>query len=110
MTASQGGKNSPRIAEHRHESDKPYHARSMSWAQRLKRVFNIDITQCEACEKFNVKIIACITVSVVIGKILSHLDKLSNKPRDNRLSILPPLHAPPIEQDINIQRNFDWGA
>lgn len=26
------------------DTDKPYHARSMSWAQRLKRVLNIDIT------------------------------------------------------------------
>lgn len=82
----------------------------MSWAQRLKRLFNIDITQCEACEKFNVKIIACITDPVVIGKILAHLDKLSNKPEDNHLSMLPPLRAPPIKQDIKIQRDFDWGA
>jgi hypothetical protein len=46
-------------------SDKPYHARSMTWlagtAQRLKRVFNIDITECEKCQKHNVTIIACIT-------------------------------------------------
>ena len=51
VTTSQRGKNSPRLAEHLKDSDKPYHARSMSWAQRLKRVFNIDITVCEACEK-----------------------------------------------------------
>lgn len=66
VTASQRGKNSPRLAEHLKDSDKPYHARSMSWlagtAQRLKRVFNIDITECESCEKTNVKIITCITV------------------------------------------------
>lgn len=61
VTASQRGKNSPRLAEYLGDSDKPYHASSMSWAQRLKRVFNIDITQCEVCAKFNVKIIACIT-------------------------------------------------
>ena len=36
----------------------------MSWlagtAQRLRRVFNIDITECEKCEKHNVSVIACI--------------------------------------------------
>jgi ribosomal protein S27E len=75
VTASQRGKNSPRLAEDLKDSDKPYHARSMSWAQRLKRVFNIDITICEACESNNVKIIACITQPAIINKILMHLDK-----------------------------------
>jgi hypothetical protein len=51
------------------QSIKSYHARGMSWlagtAQRpvtgeLERVFNIDITECEKCEKHNVSIIACI--------------------------------------------------
>lgn len=39
-----GGKNSPKLAnkEEGNQSDKPYHARGMSWAQRLRRVFNID--------------------------------------------------------------------
>jgi hypothetical protein len=44
--------------------DRPHQARSMSWlagtAQRLKRVFNIDITECEKCQRTNVKVIACI--------------------------------------------------
>lgn len=48
-----GGKNSSKLAnkEEGNQSDKPYHARSMSWAQRLRRVFNIDITECKKCEK-----------------------------------------------------------
>ena len=58
VTASQRGKNSPKLAKNAESSGTSYHARSMSWAQRLKRVFNIDITECEACEKTNVKIIA----------------------------------------------------
>jgi hypothetical protein len=37
----------------------------MSWlagtAQRLRRVFNIDVTECEKCQRHNVSIIACIT-------------------------------------------------
>ena len=57
VTSSHRGKNSSRLAEHLKGSDKPYHAQSMSWAQRLKRVFSIDITQCEACEKFNVTLV-----------------------------------------------------
>jgi hypothetical protein len=76
VTASQRGKNSPRLVNEGDEhSDKPYHARGMSWAQRLKRVFNIDITECEKCEKHNVSIIACIIDIHVIQKILAHLDK-----------------------------------
>jgi hypothetical protein len=41
----------------------------MSWAQRLKRVFAIQIRKCGG----EVKIIACIEDELVIGKILTHL-------------------------------------
>jgi len=112
VTASQRGKNSPRLAEHLKDSDKPYHARSMSWAQRLKRVFNIDITVCEACEKTNVKIITCITDPAVIHKILAHLDKQTLLEAKND-SLMPPLRAPPATasfSDYIIQRDFDFGA
>jgi len=44
----------------------------MSWAQRLKRVFNIDIETCRDCGGA-VKVIACIEDPVVIKKILDHL-------------------------------------
>ena len=47
---------------------------SMSWAQRLKRVFNIDIETCRECGGA-VRIIACIDDPVVIEKILTHLDE-----------------------------------
>ncbi len=46
----------------------------MSWAQRLKRVFNIDIETCSACGGA-VKVIACIEDPAVIEKILTHLDE-----------------------------------
>ena len=46
---------------------------SMTWAQRLKRVFNIDIETCIQCGGA-VKIIACIEDSSVIKKILDHLN------------------------------------
>ncbi|EHB8431381.1 AAA family ATPase, partial [Salmonella enterica subsp. enterica serovar Infantis] len=45
---------------------------AMTWARRLKRVFNIDITECEKCQG-PVKVIACIEDPVVIDKILNHL-------------------------------------
>ena len=63
----------------------------MSWAQRLKRVFNIDIETCRECGGA-MKVIACIEDPVVIRKILTHLaDKtLSVKPVP-----LPESRAPP---------------
>jgi hypothetical protein len=44
----------------------------MRWAQRLKRVFNIDIETCRAC-RGTVKVIACIEDPAVIKTILAHL-------------------------------------
>jgi hypothetical protein len=45
---------------------------SMTWAQRLKRVFNIDIETCRECGGA-MQVIACIDDPVVIQKILNHL-------------------------------------
>ena len=39
---------------------------AMTWAQRLKRVFNIDIETCSECGS-NVRIIACIEDPAVIS-------------------------------------------
>lgn len=88
----------------------------MSWlagtAQRLRRVFNIDIAECEKCEKcekHNVSIIACIIDIHVIQKILKHLDKTS--PTSTPTRLLPPLRVPPDEKhDFNIQCDFNFGA
>jgi len=46
---------------------------AMTWAQRLKRVFNIDIETCSQCGG-NVRVIACIEDPAVIKKILEHLE------------------------------------
>jgi hypothetical protein len=46
----------------------------MNWAQRLKRVFNIDVEICDQCGG-RVKVIACIEDPAVIKKILDYLDK-----------------------------------
>lgn len=63
----------------------------MTWAQRLKRVFTIDIETCRACGGA-VRIIACIEDPVVIEKILTHLDK---KEASAVASPLPSCRAPP---------------
>jgi len=64
---------------------------SMTWAQRLKRVFGIDVEVCPLCGGV-MRIIACIEDPDVIEKILSHLDaKASGSPGAR----LPPCRAPP---------------
>ena len=47
---------------------------TMSWAIRLKRVFNIDITVCKHCQG-PVRIIACIEDRQVINRILAHINQ-----------------------------------
>ena len=64
----------------------------MTWAQRLKRVFNIDITICNRCTG-EVRIIACIEDPAVIKKILDHLDATSGAPVS--VNQLPEARAPP---------------
>ena len=64
---------------------------SMTWAQRLKRVFNIDIETCTECGGA-VRIIACIEDPVVIKQILDHL---KHKVETNERSPLPESRAPP---------------
>lgn len=65
---------------------------NMTWAERLKRVFNIDVTICSRCGGA-VSIIACIEDSAVINKILAHLDAKSGAPA--ALNQLPEPRAPP---------------
>ncbi|MFT4808211.1 MAG: hypothetical protein ACI9LX_001541 [Paraglaciecola sp.] len=63
----------------------------MTWAQRLKRVFNIEIETCESCQR-QVKVIASIEDPVVIKKILDHLKSNEEKASGN----LPQVRAPPV--------------
>jgi len=67
------------------EPQKPK-AYGMTWAQRLKRVFAIDIEQCEKCGG-PVRIIASIEKPEVIDKILKHLGL--EQPSQ------PPIRSPP---------------
>ncbi len=64
--------------------------KGMTWAQRLKRVFGIEVQTCHLCGG-EVKIIASIEDPVVIKKILDHLDKQVGK-IDQKL---PPSRASP---------------
>ena len=67
---------------------------SMTWMQRLKRVFNLDIETCERC-KGQVKIIACIEDPAVIERILAHL---KSKAPSAALVLVPEGRAPPQAQ------------
>ena len=64
---------------------------AMTWAQRLKRVFNIDISTCDACGGA-VKIIASIEDPVVIKQILAYLER---KAEPKEFNPLPESRAPP---------------
>lgn len=62
----------------------------MTWAQRLRRVFHIDIETCSQCGGA-VKIIACIEDPAVIKTILTHLNaKASAADRTRPESRAPP--------------------
>lgn len=63
------------------------------WAQRLKRVFTIDMETCSACGGV-VKVIGCIEDPVVIRQILDHL---KHKAEASEPRALPESRAPPVE-------------
>ena len=63
----------------------------MTWAQRLKRVFNIDVETCSECGG-DVRIIASIEDPAVIQKILAHLD---DKATSEATALLPDCRASP---------------
>ena len=64
---------------------------SMTWAKRLKRVFDIDIETCSECGG-DVRIVASIEDPVVIRKILAHLDQNVSL---QQAAGLPECRAPP---------------
>ena len=66
---------------------------AMTWAQRLKRVFNIDIEVCSRCGG-SVRVIACIEDQEVIDRILAHLRETEKEAPAWPL-LVPPTRAPP---------------
>jgi hypothetical protein len=66
---------------------------AMTWAQRLKRVFNIDIEVCGRCGGA-VRVIACIEEQDAIDRILSHLHRKESETATQPHRV-PPTRAPP---------------
>jgi len=92
VTPAKRGKGVSRIANTEVRSPAERHV-AMSWAQRLKRVFNIDIEVCGRCGG-SVKVIACVEDQDIIDRILAHLrEKEQNAPSLPLLT--PPSRAPP---------------
>ena len=92
ITPGRRGKGVKRKALDEVEEDTPAARRSaMSWAQRLKRVFGIDIETCTECGG-PVKIVASIEDPVIIKKTLAHLEQAGPGREGLRL---PAPRAPP---------------
>ena len=92
VTPAKRGKGVKSISNAEIRSTAERHA-AMTWAQRLKRVFNIDIEVCARCGG-SVRVIACIEDQDVIDRILAHLHaKEQNTPTLPHLA--PPTRAPP---------------
>jgi len=92
VTPAKRGKGSKLKAPDEAQDQMPAERRAaMTWAQRLKRVFNIDIEICRECSGA-MKVIACIEDPVVIKKILDHLKQ---KDKANEPNPLPESRAPP---------------
>lgn len=90
-SAKRGKGNKPKAVDDPQERTSAERRASMSWAQRLKRVFNIDIETCRECGGA-VKVIACIEAPVVIKQILDHL---KHKAETSESRALPESRAPP---------------
>ena len=92
VTPAKRGKGARRIANTDVHSPAERHV-AMSWAQRLKRVFNTDIEICGHCGG-SLKVIACIEHQDVIGRILAHLRK-KEQGRPTLSHLAPPSRSPP---------------
>jgi len=77
-------------------TDKPITPRhvAMTWAQRLKRVFGIEINTCTRCGG-PLKVIASIEEPEVIARILAHLQKTAPDPQQAELPL--GARAPPTQ-------------
>ncbi len=84
------GRQGRRKAETANEPAPARHV-SMTWAQRLKRVFKIDIEVCDHCGGA-VKVLASIEDPAVIKQTFKHLDR---RAQATPLSLRPCARAPP---------------
>lgn len=94
--AQRGRGNKTRVSD---EPQTPTERRaSMTWAQRLKRVFTIDIEVGTPCGG-PVRVVACIEAPAVIQKILTHLKEKAEPQEPNRL---PESRAPPVSMPVGL--------
>jgi hypothetical protein len=92
VTKAARGKGAKRKLSDEEQEKTPAQRRAaMTWSQRLKRIFGIDIETCPACGGA-LRIIACIEDPMVIKKILAHLDR---KDAPQEPGLLPEGRAPP---------------
>ena len=77
VTPARRGKGNPSQSQDDKTPEQQHKA--MTWAQRLKRVFNIDVSICPKCEG-EARVIACIEDQLVIDKILKHLQAKGELP------------------------------
>ena len=68
----------------------------MTWAQRLKRVFKIDIATCVSCGG-RVKIIGAIEDSLAIKQIVEFMRRQEKPEQSKKNCLLPPERDPPAE-------------
>ena len=93
VTPAKRGKSKKAITKEQRQNQTPAERRaSMTWAQRLKRVFDIDVATCSECGG-DVHIIASIEDPLVIRKIL---DQLDGKAPPAATALLPESRAPPL--------------
>jgi hypothetical protein len=96
--AKRGKGNQARAADETQDQTPAGRRAAMTWAQRLKRVFNIDVETCRECGGA-VKVIACIEDSAVIKKILDHL---KTKDETREPFPLPESRAPPFGLPVGL--------
>jgi hypothetical protein len=92
VTPARRGKGIQSISNTEFRTPAERHA-AMTWAQRLKRVFNIDIEVCGRCGG-SVRVIACIEDQDIIDRILTHLRQTAQE-TPTRPLLVPPTRAPP---------------
>jgi hypothetical protein len=92
VTPAKRGKGAMRPVDSDVVSSIQRHA-AMIWAQRLKRVFNIDIEVCSRCGG-SVRVIACIEDQDVVDRVLAHLRE-TEKEAPARPLLVPSTRAPP---------------
>jgi len=92
VTPARSGKGIKSISNAEVRTPAERHA-SMTWAQRLKRVFSIDIEVCGRCGG-SVRVIASIEDQDVIDRILTHL-RQKEQETPTRPLLVPPTRAPP---------------